>query len=184
MERLKWDECDHLPSTLELVHGQPVMVTKNIRGDIFVSNGTRAVFKGVRRDDAGDVIALRLQTEMGDRIELERVRGRISLKGPKKIVTRDQFPVRPAFAATIHKSQGLTLDAVLLSTDNMKPSPQLFSMLYVALTRVRSLEDLFLATPLTKSLLASDPPQDLVEEMSRIIDVTKDTVQAVEDIII
>jgi hypothetical protein len=44
-----------------------------------------------------------------------------------------------AFAMTIHKAQGKTLDKVVLCLDSVKPT---FEMLLVALTRVRRTEDL------------------------------------------
>jgi len=50
------------------------------------------------------------------------------------------MPLRLAYGTTVHKSQGLTLDAVqVLITDNFFSSP---GMLYVALSRARSLEGL------------------------------------------
>jgi ATP-dependent DNA helicase PIF1 len=46
--------------------------------------------------------------------------------------------VIPAYALTIHKSQGLTLDAAVIDCKNIFACGQL----YVALSRVRSLENL------------------------------------------
>lgn len=52
-----------------------------------------------------------------------------------------QFPVRLAWAATTHKSQGLSLDRAIV---NLERDPFAYGQLYVALSRLRSLEGLAL----------------------------------------
>ena len=59
---------------------------------------------------------------------------------------RRQFPVMPAFAMTINKSQGQTLDKVCVFLQNGVFS---HGQLYVALSRVRSPSNITLCLPLT-----------------------------------
>jgi ATP-dependent DNA helicase PIF1 len=49
-----------------------------------------------------------------------------------------QIPLLPAYALTIHKSQGMTLDSAVIDCKNIFACGQL----YVALSRVRKLENL------------------------------------------
>jgi hypothetical protein len=63
-----------------------------------------------------------------------------------------QFPLRPAWAVTIHKSQGLTFDHVVIDAG----AAFAFGQVYVALSRCRSLEGISLMTPISPSLLLSD----------------------------
>jgi hypothetical protein len=123
------------PATLRLKRGALVMFTvnKNERGrrePIFVNGQT-----GFVCDLADEIVTVRVAS--GEEIPVERFTWRYNPKDPQA-ATFTQFPLRLAYAMTIHKSQGLTLDAAYLDIRAAREPGQA----YVAVSRVRTLAGL------------------------------------------
>ena len=66
--------------------------------------------------------------------------------------TITQFPLKVAYAVTIHKAQGLTLDRARIDTSGCF----LDGHTYVAFSRVKSLQSVYLTTPLKRAHLKTD----------------------------
>jgi ATP-dependent DNA helicase PIF1 len=63
-----------------------------------------------------------------------------SSENEEDAVTREQIPLRLAYALTIHKAQGASLDSALV---DVGPSTFEYGQAYVALSRVRNMEALY-----------------------------------------
>ena len=99
--------------------------------------------------------------QMDDPCHIEMVRGKFMLL-KSFFVYRKQFPVTVAYAVTIHKCQGLSLDyAIVNSSDNVFCA----GMAYVAMSRVRTLEGLHLTAFDPQSIIVNN---SCLEEVNRL----------------
>lgn len=118
--------------TLRLKKGAEVMFIKNDPEGEYV-NGTRGIVETFDPYDGWPIV----QTYEGERVLAEPVEWRLEENGAVR-ATLSQVPLRLAWAITIHKSQGMTLDVAEMDlSDAFEPG-----MGYVALSRVRSLSGL------------------------------------------
>ncbi len=121
------------PEKLELKIGALVMALKNDPNGKF-ANGS--IGKVVKFDDENDDPIVKFNHSAAE-IKVEPSSWELT-DGDKKLATLTQIPLRPAYAITVHKSQGMTLDAARINLKNVfEPG-----MGYVALSRVRGLDSL------------------------------------------
>lgn len=66
--------------------------------------------------------------------------------------SRKQFPITLAYALTIHKAQGLTLDKAIIDIGEREMAP---GLTYVAFSRVRRLDDVVISRPFNFSRLST-----------------------------
>ncbi len=92
----------------------------------------------VKFDDSNAGMELQIK-ERGNAIAIERVQTEYQHKG--RSINRYQFCLIQAWAITIHKSQGLSLDTAVVNIGKAIFEP---SMTYVALSRIRTLEGVFI----------------------------------------
>lgn len=154
-----------VPETLNLKEGCRVMVlaNKNVaeKGEFPVyayTNGDLGTFKGMSEGGLATVLLDRTKTEVQvgalnrfNEIPLEPGRRkalkgeghpeRVSEDGKREYIGGISYvPLRLAYATTVHKSQGLSLDRVQVNIRD--PFFAQAGMLYVALSRARSIEGL------------------------------------------
>lgn len=122
------------PEFLSLKIGARVMCTKNHFEKGFV-NGTLGDVIGFDDEDGFPII----KTAQGRTVHLPQMEW-IVADGSKTIAKITQIPLRLAWAITIHKSQGLTLDSAVMDLSEAFE----YGQGYVALSRVRSLSGLHL----------------------------------------
>ncbi|XP_046969470.1 ATP-dependent DNA helicase PIF1 [Vanessa cardui] len=119
------------PSKLLLKVGAQVMLLKNINVNAGLVNGARGVV--VRFEEGLPVVRFKNKKEYTARTERWYVKN-----SNGTLLCRRQVPLNLAWAFSIHKSQGLTLDCVEMSLSKIFEAGQA----YVALSRAQSLETL------------------------------------------
>lgn len=122
------------PEQLSVKVGARVMFTKNNQRVGYV-NGTIGTVTGFSEWDKYPIV----ETLDGKTVTAEPLEWTIE-EGGKVRAAVAQIPLRLAWAITVHKSQGMTLDAAVLDLRSVFE----YGQGYVALSRVRSLEGLYL----------------------------------------
>lgn len=121
------------PETLELKEGAAVMFTKNSPQGRFV-NGTLGTVSGFAADGMPIV-----RTKSGVSITAEPMEWQVEEQGKVK-ASVSQLPLRLAYAMTVHKSQGMSMDAAVMDLSRAFE----YGQGYVALSRVRRLSGVHL----------------------------------------
>ncbi len=122
------------PETLFLKIGASVMFTKNNRDDGYV-NGTLGIVDGFDPDSELPIVKIRtgrkIKVSLSDWTVEEdgKMKGRLT-----------QIPLRLAWAITVHKSQGISLDEAVIDLSKVFE----YGQGYVALSRVRRLSGIYL----------------------------------------
>ena len=132
------------PGILELCIGVQVMLLYNMDLDAKLANGSRGVV--IRFDH--DMPVVRFIT--GEERIIDYYTWKIEENGAD-IMNIKQIPLKVAYAVSIHRSQGLTLDYVEIDMDGIFEDGQG----YVALSRVKTLEGLSIKNLKTGNIFAN-----------------------------
>lgn len=123
------------PETLRLKVGAQVMCLWNIDPEAGIANGSIGTVEGFGKHTK----LPRVKFASGAVIEMEKRQWQIK-SGSDILAERSQLPLRLAWAITVHKSQGMTLDKIRVHLAKAFEHGQS----YVALSRARTLDGLFI----------------------------------------
>ena len=151
-----------LEEKLELKVGAQVMFIKNdLSFEKNYFNGKMGVIKSLSDEEIMVHFPEEKKTIEVERYEWQNIRYYVdeNTKEIKEEVlgTFSHYPIKLAWAITVHKSQGLTFDKAALDVSQVFLPGQA----YVALSRLRSLNGLVLLSPLQMNGISSD--QDVME---------------------
>lgn len=141
--------------TLQLKSGAQVMFVKNDPNGLFY-NGKIAKVEDIGEDGTVTVVDAEGQVIGVEPVEWNNIQYVLDKESGeiRQNVTGSfrQLPLKIAWAITIHKSQGLTFDKVIINAG----AAFAFGQVYVALSRCRSLEGISLETAVGRDAIYSD----------------------------
>lgn len=142
---------------LELKEGAQVMFIKNDKGEERrYYNGKIGTITRIRKDSIrvqfpGERDDIEVEKETWKNIRYTFNRGTDKLE-EEELGTLTQYPLRLAWAITIHKSQGLTFDKAVIDARESFAAGQV----YVALSRMRSMEKMILCSQIQSSCIRTN----------------------------
>jgi hypothetical protein len=144
-------------ATLEVKTGAQVMFIRNdMTAEKSYFNGKIGKITGISGDTIevrcpGDPVRIAVEKTTWENIEYT-VDPKTSEISQRVIGAFRQYPLKLAWAITIHKSQGLTFDKAIIDAQAAFAHGQV----YVALSRCRTFEGMVLSSPLTPSVVKAD----------------------------
>ena len=159
-ELKSWLAGINIAKVLELKVGAEVIICANKRGSYY--NGERAEVLELKEDG---IIVRKHNDELCSIepvcLELNAYADENAKVAKQVLASFVQYPLRLAYAITIHKSQGMSLDDYICDVNDIFASGQL----YVALSRAKSAKGLFLKQSSTLNRLRSKiRPNDAVAQ--------------------
>ncbi len=132
----KYKLLDETPlyDSLEIKEGSPVLITSNDK-NLGVANGDKGIYLGMQNNKMQ--IKLNRNDEIVS-IEQKEFKAQIEENNKTISATITNFPVRPAFAITTHKSQGMSIDNLAIDPNKQFEKNQF----YVAVSRAKNPDNL------------------------------------------
>jgi hypothetical protein len=131
-----------IPKSLKLKIGTQVMITKNINSSQNIINGARGVVIKMNKE------SVIINTPHG----LKEILRYETISENNNKLSYNTLPLRLAWAITIHKGQGATMDCVEL---DIGESIFAYGQAYVGLSRVKNLNSLHITKVLKKSFITN-----------------------------
>jgi ATP-dependent DNA helicase PIF1 len=160
-----------IPKIVNLRVGAQVMLKINLNTDIGLVNGTRGVITEIKEFEIlmkcldGNIHNIGLNDWIYKTNETK--------DGLDIVIRRRQFPLILAYALTIHKIQGSTLDKALC---DLGPTVFAESQAYVALSRVRSLDGLYLSSFVKSSIKVNKDALEFVDKIEKREEMRQPTI--------
>ncbi|EEQ31187.1 ATP-dependent DNA helicase PIF1 [Microsporum canis CBS 113480] len=162
------EDAENLAQRITISRGCRVMLTRNIWVEKGVVNGALGTVYDIQWESDTDVrtnmpyvVLVKLDAYDGPGVFVDPHDGRpvvpifrttVEFKYMAEQCSRCQFAITPAYAITIHKSQGMTLNKAVIDVNYPEYAP---GLKYVSISRVKSLSGIMFDTEFDMSVFSS-----------------------------
>ena len=169
---------DDLTDHLTIATGARVMLLRNIDVTDGLVNGAFGTVVEIQTDNQGIAKAIHIKFDsekVGKKRKLPNhavpiERNEDKLSGVNATITRRQFPLKLAWACTIHKVQGMTVNQIVYDMIGTFSNGQA----YVAMSRATSLQGLYLKNFDPKLIYRADKVHTALQQMKPFKNSTQD----------
>ena len=158
-QKEKYNKVLKVPEKLQLKEGARVILLYNIDVNRGLCNGSTGHFK--RKE--GNLLICEFN---GEEEIIEKQSFEVIEKG-ETVFIRKQYPLALGYGYTIHKSQGMTLDSVAINFSKIFAP----SMSYVALSRCKSYDGLYLKNFDMDKIFIDNKIIDFMDKIEKNIDI-------------
>src|SRR5574344_2814240 len=156
-----FDKSCKAPSALELKVGCKVMLLINLDFNKGLINGSTGTVIELVKSSEDEHILVKFDNGTEQVIPKNTFE---AYRDGEVIVSREQYPLRLAYGITIHKSQGMTLDKLVVDCSRIFECGQV----YVALSRIKSLKGLYLKSFNPQKVLNNEKVISFYEDLRMV----------------
>lgn len=159
-----------LYKNLEIKTGAPVLITANDK-ELGVANGDKGIYLGLNNQNQ-----MRVKLDRNDKIvSLAPKEFKTQIEDDDKTIsaTATNYPIRPAYAITTHKSQGMSIDHLAIDPNKQFERNQF----YVALSRAQDPNNVRIL-PLDKKY--KNDFQNIIKQDNKVLDFYHPTLRTKE----
>jgi ATP-dependent exoDNAse (exonuclease V) alpha subunit len=145
-----------IPELLEIKTGAMVMMLRNdMEGRYF--NGSLGIVDDIEEG------AVTVELLSGDVVNIGHANFDYYDEKGHILATATNFPLKLAWASTIHKAQGISVDRIAVSLSSLWEAGQA----YVALSRARSLDGLYIEAWDERSIIADSSVMEFYQQLGK-----------------
>jgi hypothetical protein len=144
-----------VPEVIRLKRGALVMLRQNDPQGRYV-NGSLGEVQEIGAEE------IQIDLQSGIMVKVEKMSFSLLNSDGKEVASAQNFPLNLAYATTIHKAQGMTLDSLLVDLRNLWEPGQA----YVALSRVKASNGVFVAAWNPSSIKVDPQVQEFYRSFS------------------
>lgn len=179
LRQLPDNQTESLPGYIQIFPKAQYLITANINTTLGLANGTPCELYSLPENNNSEYLLVKVPHLLPVKFDglpdsvvpiYKCTKSYTIYEGSKAIhISRTQFPLIPAYAITDYKSQGATLQHCVVDLRKPPGTSKHFHALYVMLSRVQTLNGLYVLCDFSREDIEQAPPSALLKESERVL---------------